>query len=190
MKKILILLMTIVIVMAFAACETQNGEGQTRSAVILTVDSIVMQSGAGALAEVSSTGGITAQSDVANVALSNRPKNIDLQPSPWLGIQLEEYQVTFYRTDGGTAVPNSVKRTIRYTIELNETYEIAALTILSAEQKVEYPLWDLAINGYDIETGMPVIEVNVLVEFFGKQVSGEPVYAQGWTSITWGVEVE
>lgn len=190
MKKTEILLVTIMIVLAFAACETQNSEGQTRSAVILTVDSIVMQSGAGALAEVSDSGGITAKSDTASIILSNRPKNMTLQTSPWLGIQLEEYQVTFYRTDGGTAVPNTVKRTIRYTIEFNETYEIAALTILSAEQKVEYPLWDLAINGYDIETGMPVIQVNVLVEFFGKQVSGEPVYGQGWTSLTWGVEVE
>jgi len=190
MKKLPILLVTIMIVLAFAACETQNSEGQTRSAMILTVDSIVLESGAGSLAEVSDSGGITAESDSASITLSNRPKNATLETSPWLGIQLEEYQVTFYRTDGGTAVPNSVKRTIRFTIEFNETLEVEAMTILSAEQKVEYPLWDLAINGYDIETGMPVIQVNVLVEFFGKQISGEPVYAQGWTSISWSVEVE
>lgn len=170
----------------FTACDTFNGSGETRSGVILTVDSVVLNDGAGELATINEdTGSVTAESDTVSITLSNRPKNSALEDSTWLDIITDEYQVTFYRSDGGSAVPNSIRQKITYTIAFDDDLNISALTILSAEQKLEYPLWDLAVNGYDSETKMPAIEMNVMIEFFGHLVSGETVYAKGWTSLTY-----
>jgi len=178
-------------VLLYTACDTFNGTGETRSGVYLTIDSIILNEGAGSLASINEdTGNITAESDSAEVVMSNRPKNASTLASDWLDIVLTEYQVTFYRTDGGSTVPNSLRRKITYTINFNDDININSLTFLSAEQKLESPLWDLAVNGYDRETEMPVIEVSVMIEFFGHLVSGETIYAKGWTSLAYGVTVQ
>lgn len=189
-KKILLLLP--IIVLLYSACDTFNGIGETRSAVYLTIDSINPNKGSGSLATVNATTGqYSAVSDQATLVISDRPKNANLTTSTgWLNIVTDEYQVTFYRTDGGTAVPNSLRRAITYTVEFGKPLTIENFTLLSAEQKLEYPLFDLAVNGVDLETKMPVIEVNIMVEIFGHQLSGEKVYAKGWTSLVYGVEVQ
>lgn len=192
MKRKTIFIILLVTLIALIGCETHNNTGQERSGVFLTIDELTLDSGAGALATTNGSGGITAESDTVTVSISNRPKNSTIAGSDpyWLGVQLQEYQVTFYRIDGGTVVPNSVRRRLAYAIELNEQLTISRLTMLSAEQKAETPLWELAVNGYDVETGEAVIEMNVLFEFFGEQFSGEKVYCQGWTSIAYGVSTE
>lgn len=189
-KKILLLLP--IIVLLYTACDTYNGIGETRSAVYLTIDSINPNQGAGSLATVNATTGqYSAVSDQAKLVISDRPKNANLTTTTgWLNIVTDEYQVTFYRTDGGTAVPNSLRRAITFTVEFGKPLTIENFTLLSAEQKLEYPLFDLAVNGIDLETKMPVIEVNIMVEIFGHQLSGEKVYAKGWTSLVYGVEVQ
>jgi hypothetical protein len=188
-RKILIFLP--ILLLTYIACDTFNGTGETRSAVILTIDSVTPNTGSGALAAINEdTGAVTAESDTATITMSNRPKNSSLTDSPWLDIILDEYQVTFYRTDGGSAVPNSLRRKITYTIDFTKSLTITSITFLSAEQKLENPLWDLAVNGYDKETKMPVIEVNIMIEVFGHQVSGEKVYAKGWTALAYGVTIK
>jgi hypothetical protein len=189
-KKIILLFLLIIVISQFA-CETHNSTGEQRGGVFLTIDEVSLNTGAGALATIDEdTGTITAESDTVAITLTNRPKNENLTSSPWLGITTDEYQVTFYRIDGGTKVPNSLRRKFTYTIEFSESLKITNLTILSAEQKVESPLWDLAVNGYDTETGLPVIEMNIMIEIFGKITSGEKVYAKAWTSIAYGVTVQ
>ena len=178
-------------ILTYTACDTFNGTGETRSGVFLTIDSIVPNVGSGSLVAVDEkTGHYSASSDDATIVMSNRPKNASLTASPWLAIVLDEYQVTFYRTDGGTAVPNSLRRAVTFTIDFDDTLTIDNFTFLSAEQKLEYPLFDLAVNGYDLETKMPVIEVNIMVEVFGHLLSGETVYAKGWTSLAYGVTIK
>jgi len=188
-RKILIFLP--ILILTYTACDTFNGTGETRSGVFLTIDSIVPNVGSGSLVAVDEkTGHYSASSDDATIVMSNRPKNASLTASPWLAIVLDEYQVTFYRTDGGTAVPNSLRRAVTFTIDFDDTLTIDNFTFLSAEQKLEYPLFDLAVNGYDLETKMPVIEVNIMVEVFGHLLSGETVYAKGWTSLAYGVTIK
>jgi hypothetical protein len=189
-KKKLIYVLPLFILL-YSACDTFNGAGETRSGVYLTIDSIVLNEGAGSLASVNEdTGSITAESDTVDVTISNRPKNAGLIESDWLDIVVTEYQVTFYRTDGGTTVPNSLRRKINFTVDFDDDLNINSLTFLSAEQKLESPLWDLAVNGYDKETEMPVIDVSVMIEIFGHLVSGETIYAKGWTSLAYGVTVQ
>lgn len=189
-KKKLIFVLPLFLLL-YTACDTFNGTGETRTGVNLTIDSIVLNEGAGSLASINEdTGNITAESDTVAITMSNRPKNSSTVESDWLDIVLTEYQVTFYRTDGGNTVPNSLRRRITYTVDFDDDLNISALTFLSAEQKLETPLWDLAVNGYDKETEMPVIEVSVMIEVFGHLVSGETIYAKGWTSLAYGVTVQ
>lgn len=189
-KKKLIFVLPLFLLL-YTACDTFNGTGETRTGVNLTIDSIVLNEGAGSLASINEdTGNITAESDTVAITMSNRPKNASTVESDWLDIVLTEYQVTFYRTDGGNTVPNSLRRRITYTVDFDDDLNISALTFLSAEQKLETPLWDLAVNGYDKETEMPVIEVSVMIEVFGHLVSGETIYAKGWTSLAYGVTVQ
>jgi|GEM_PF-4052040 len=179
------------VVVSLSACDTFNSVGQQRAGVFLTIDEIELNTGAGSLARVDEeTGNITANSDTVKIVFHNRPKSTRQTDSPWMDIITEEYQVTFYRIDGGTVVPNSLRRRLTVTVEFDNTYTVPSLTMLSAEQKIESPLWELAVNGYDAETGLPVIEMNVMIEVFGKTTSGEQVYAYGWTSIAYGVTVE
>ncbi|MBN2136021.1 MAG: hypothetical protein JW737_09840 [Acidobacteria bacterium] len=190
MKKKLLLTILLLVGILFTACETHNNVGQTRAGVYMTVDEILWQGNAGSLGLTRTENDQTIvyyESDQANITLSNRPKNAATTTSSWLDIQIQEYQVTFYRIDGGTKVPNSLRRGITYIIPFNGSADLSNLTLLSAQQKAETPLWELGVNGYDTETGNAVIEVNVLVEFFGEQMSGETVYASGWTSIAWPV---
>jgi hypothetical protein len=180
-----------ILLLTYIACDTFNGTGETRSAVFLTIDSVTPNVGSGALATINEdTGQVSSLSDTASITMSNRPKNSSLTESPWLDIILDEYQVTFYRTDGGTAVPNSLRKKITYTVDFTKSLTITSLLFLSAEQKLESPLWDLAVNGYDKETKMPVVEVNIMIEVFGHQVSGEKVYAKGWTALSYGVPIK
>ncbi len=178
--------LVILLVVTLTACETHNNEGQSRSSVLLILVEVEANDGWGSVASFdANTSSYLAVADTMDVTLSTVAKSATMEDTNWLDVQLNEYQASFTRVDGGTAVPNTLRHAIGGLVPFEGEYIIENLPVTWSTQKLEYPLWDLAVNGYDLETGLPRIEANVLVEFQGEQLSGETVKVSFGFPITW-----
>lgn len=101
-------------------------------------------------------------------------------------IALERYEVTFTRTDGGTAVPPGFTRGISGLVRLTEpgTAE-AALTTLSSlvvvpsTIKAQPPISFLISPGTEQGTNFANIQVNARIQFWGRTLAGDEVTVVG-----------
>ena len=110
--------------------------------------------------------------------------------SPELGdVVLERYEVTFVRTDGGTAVPRGFQRAMNARVRLtphgaeNRFVTTVDLTILPATSKSQPPISFLIDPGLEPDTGFVNIQLDATIRFFGHTIAGEPVTAVGGIGI-------
>lgn len=104
-------------------------------------------------------------------------------------IVLERYEVTYTRTDGGTAVPPGFVRgltaRVRLTAlgsgELKET--VVSLVIFPNTTKAQPPISYLIAPGSEPDTNYTNIQVNARVQFFGKTLAGDEVTVVGFIGI-------
>jgi hypothetical protein len=87
-------------------------------------------------------------------------------------VQIYEYRVTYYRVDGNPRVPDP------FTIDCSVLVPAAGssrmeLLILKREAKLQSPLKDLILGG-----GEGSIELQTIIEFFGKDLIGNHVSAK------------
>lgn len=101
-------------------------------------------------------------------------------------IALDHYEVTFTRTDGGTAVPPGFTRGITGVVRLSEpgTQQVNVTTlsnivIAPSTTKAQPPLSFLISPGSEPSTNFTNIQVNARIQFFGTTTGGDPVTVVG-----------
>ena len=86
-------------------------------------------------------------------------------------VMIEEYQITYYRTDGNPNVPAPV--TIPCSVRVSTTQEATMeLIVLTRDSKLQSPLKELAFGG-----GEGTIMMGAAIKFYGKDLSGNHITA-------------
>ena len=104
-------------------------------------------------------------------------------------IVLERYEVTYTRTDGGTAVPPGFVRGLTARVRLTELGAVdlevteANLIIFPNTTKAQPPISYLIAPGSEPDTNYTNIQVNARVQFFGKTLAGDEVSVVGYIGI-------
>lgn len=122
--------------------------------------------------------------DEVQVDLVARLKNATDITTPTLQeIIVERYEVTFSRTDGGTAVPAGFQRAINAKVQVtahNQTTERITqirIVLVPSTIKSQPPLSQLIAPGVESATGFVNIQATATVRFFGTTVAGDQVSA-------------
>jgi hypothetical protein len=97
-------------------------------------------------------------------------------------VMLDHYEVTFTRTDGGSAAPPGFTRGIAGLVRLTELgattpveLVINGVEIVPATLKLQPPISFLIQPGTEPGTNFFNIQVNARIQFFGRTVSGDEV---------------
>lgn len=136
------------------------------------------------------TSGGTIPEDSVSVALTSRLKNPNDLTQPALqDIIVERYEVTFERTDGGSAVPAGFQRAVNAKVvvtpngQQNEFVTTVTVIVMPSTSKVQPPLSHLLSPGVEPGTGFINIQVRATIRFFGHTVAGEAVATQASVGI-------
>lgn len=102
----------------------------------------------------------------------------------FLDVIIRTMRTSFVRVDGGTVVPPPLVENLSFLVPATgEASEIPTRLIFPVEYLREAPFVALtaAAGGRDPETGQPFVRMDLVVEFFGETLAGDPVY----TSLRW-----
>ena len=100
-------------------------------------------------------------------------------------ILVERYEVTFTRTDGGSAVPRGFQRAMNTRVRLTghdsltQKITTASLVVLPATSKSQPPLFFLIDPGHEPETGFINLQLTAHIRFLGRTIAGHEVVAEG-----------
>ena len=94
-----------------------------------------------------------------------------------MNVEMQSYEVTFTRGDGGTRVPPPLVRNIFGVTPVGGTQNYENLPVMLSDQINEVPLEDLFLEngGFDKETDRTSIILNLSLRFFGRSIAGEAV---------------
>ncbi|REJ84001.1 MAG: hypothetical protein DWQ36_00170 [Acidobacteria bacterium] len=148
--------------------------------------------GGGVLLSVSDFDGLPVQVGVNNavaagglvqieeITIQNIAKDPFGSTSQLMNVEMDSYEVTFTRADGGSRVPPSLVRDIFGVAPVNGTETYENLPVMSLEQLDTEPLSDLQFinGGFDRETGDQTILLNFRLRFFGRTLSGDAVQTE------------
>lgn len=97
--------------------------------------------------------------------------------SDLMNVEMQSYEVVYTRADTGTRVPPPLVNGIFGTTPVGGTTTYENLPILTGEQLFTAPLSDLLFQngGFDKETGLQTVRLNLALRFFGQTLSGEDV---------------
>ncbi len=97
--------------------------------------------------------------------------------STLMDVQLRSLEVTFTRADSGTRLPPPYFFNIIGTVPVGGSLTLSSFPIMSVEQTRAPPLSDLLIasGGFDRETGLTYIRLNVTFRVFGTTLTGTNV---------------
>lgn len=114
---------------------------------------------------------------IGSITIQNIAKNQNQPTSQLMNVELQSYEVTFSRLDGGTRVPPPYVRGIFGVVPVNGTAQYDNWPIMGFEQLTNPPLSDLLLEngGVDSQTGLNVITLNVRIRYFGRTLSGDAV---------------
>ncbi len=131
------------------------------------------------------TSGGTIPEDTVQVNFTARLKNpSDLTQPALQDIVLERYEVTFERTDGGTAVPAGFQRSMSARVRVtphgqqNEFLTTVDVVVMPSTSKTQPPISHLISPGVEPGTGFVNIQVRATIRFFGTTVSGQAMSAE------------
>ena len=180
-KKKLLIVIAIAAVL-FSSCSEDNGpfERET-SSVIFTVTDITPVTDP--FGDIQSDGG-TIEGDSVKVLFANYMKDQN-----WVGkkiysdVILNSYTVSFRRTDGGYDIPKTLRRGLTLRVLADGINEIDSLEVIPATMKAEFPLNDLLYYGYERSTNYNKISMDIILEFEGHTVEGDPVSAKGYIGV-------
>ena len=100
-------------------------------------------------------------------------------------VVIERYEVTFTRTDGGTAVPAGFTRAIALRVRLSEAgaddlnESTISLVIVPSTQKAQPPISFLISPGIEPGTNFTNIQITANITFFGRTLAGDSVSVSG-----------
>lgn len=114
---------------------------------------------------------------IDEITIESIVRDIDGDTSALMNVEMQSYEVTFTRADGGTQVPPPLVQKIFGIVPVGGTETYDNLPILLSDQIERRPLSDLFIEngGFDKETGRTSILMNLTIRFFGRSIAGEAV---------------
>ena len=114
---------------------------------------------------------------IGSVTITSIPRDIDGDTSNLMNVEMQSYEVTFTRGDGGTRVPPPLVRNIFGVTPVGGTQVYENLPVMLSDQINEVPLEDLFLEngGFDKETDRTNIILNISLRFFGRSIAGEAV---------------
>ena len=114
---------------------------------------------------------------VESITISSIPRDIDGDTSDLMNIEMQSYEVTFSRGDGGTRLPPPMVRNIFGVTPVGGQQQYDNLPIMLSDQISTVPLSDLFLEngGFDKETDRTSIILNLRLRFFGRSIGGEAV---------------
>lgn len=165
-----------------AGCSAGGGPHDDTPAPVILVPGNVTQN-SDPFGDVLTSAG-TIPADSITVEFAARLKNPDDLTQPALqDVIIERYEVTFERTDGGTAVPKGFQRATSARVQItphgqqNELITSLDIVLVPSTTKSQPPISHLISPGVEPGTGFVNIQVMATVRFLGKTVAGEPVSA-------------
>lgn len=144
--------------------------------------------GGGVLLSVSDFDGLPSVMDVSvqrsaglavitQITISSIVRDIDGATSDLMNVEMQSYEVTFTRADGGTRVPPPLVEKIFGVVTAGGTIDYLNLPFMRLAQIENPPVSDLFVEngGFDKETDETSILLNVNLRFFGRSIAGEAV---------------
>jgi hypothetical protein len=111
------------------------------------------------------------------ITIQSIPRDIDGDTSDLMNVEMQSYEVTFSRADGGTRLPPPMVRNIFGVTPVGGSQTYDNLPLLLSDQITTVPLSDLFLEngGFDKETDRTSIILNLRLRFFGRSIGGEAV---------------
>ena len=172
MKKKTYIALALAATLAFASGCT-NPEGETEAPVFITVE-MELQPG---FINVATPAPVQIQTITLNSELKD-PLAAD--PQGFADTQVNSYQVTFTRTDGGTLVPPPQTFGCGVVVPSGGEATLSNFPVLYQPAIQQSPFDQLLPfnGGIDRETGLDEIDTAFNITFFGRTVSGKRVQSQ------------
>ena len=114
---------------------------------------------------------------IESVTIQSIARDIDGDTSDLMNVEMQSYEVTFSRADGGTRLPPPMVRNIFGVAPVGGTQIYENLPLMLNDQIATVPLSDLFLEngGFDKETDRTSIILNLRLRFFGRSIGGEAV---------------
>lgn len=112
---------------------------------------------------------------IESITITNVAKNPTGNTSALMNVEIQSYEVTFERLDGGTRTPPKLIEYVFGVVPVDGTMVLDNGPFMRAEQFNTQPILGLANTGLDSETGSRSIRLRVGLRFFGHTLSGDAV---------------
>lgn len=167
-----------------------NNESKSQSSELLTIQSIFGKSVDGSLTTVLASDVVTIVNNVPTViedqgvaTVRNIPEDPSLSnTSSWMDVIFERYHVAYTRADGrnqeGVDVPYGFDQPMTVNLQVSQSTSFG-FTLVRATAKTEPPLVQLAQG----PIGEDEISCTATITFFGHDLAGHPVSAQGTIAV-------
>ena len=157
---------------AVLACKESNRQNSPVRLVVTTaqiLNRIDLKPGAAGCNQ--SIGTVNVQALVVQNTSGTLPTNPDLDT-----VVIDQYRVSYVRTDGGTQVPASFTRSVSFTVTTGSTASTTFIGFQS-DALTQAPFAALLPQngGRDPQTGRPVVQMDIVLELFGTTLAGERV---------------
>ncbi len=152
-----------------------NKEGESESPVVIRVD--LQQQLLAVNPCAPPAFGVQAPTIVLSSSLKNASQS---DPQGFANVQMSNYQVQFRRLDGGTRVPQEQNFSAGVVVPSGGSSTLRGFPIMTTGAVTGSPFDQLLPfnGGIDRETGKNEIQIQYLVTFFGRTVSGHRVQSQ------------
>lgn len=119
------------------------------------------------------------QETIGTINLQVIAKRTEQAPTgPAASVRVNRYRVSYQRTDGGRLVPASFVRSMDTLIGVGSEADVEEFLVIEPDAIIQAPFVSLlpSNGGRDPDTGRPVVQMDVIMEFFGETLGGDNVY--------------
>ncbi|HEX9160484.1 MAG TPA: hypothetical protein VF980_02155 [Thermoanaerobaculia bacterium] len=167
--------LVIMVVVAAVSCSSDFSRNAAPVELIVTNSQDIQQidlNGNGA------SGNTNCDKDIGTINIQGRLRDLGNNVDPrFLDVRVTRFQVSYVRTDGGTAVPAPFTRSIDIIVQAGGSASLSKFLILQSDALTQAPFVSLLPNngGRDPQTGRPVVQMDVVIQLFGETLSGVSV---------------
>jgi hypothetical protein len=116
-------------------------------------------------------GTVNVQALVVQNTSGTLPTNADLDT-----VVIDQYRISYVRTDGGTQVPAPFTRSVSFTVTTGSTVSTTFIGFQTdALNQAPFAALLPQNGGRDPQTGRPVVQMDIVLELFGTTLAGERV---------------